>query len=134
MAASNAVPHLLSLDAFEGPATGSQYRPTATGNKITVGRTKASKLHIEDETVSERHGVLQWDAQAWTITDLDSSNGTAVNGVTLEPHGASVGCSVPNSTTAPQCRAHSRRVTYYALEIPSSACRCCYFTDSGLGT
>lgn len=81
-------PHLLSLEALEGPSTGTQYRPK--GTNITVGRTKASKLHIEDETVSERHGVLQWDAhtEAWTVTDLDSSNGTAVNGVTLDPYGA----------------------------------------------
>ncbi len=81
--------HLLSFEAFEGPTVGTRYDTTSADNKITVGRTKASKLHVDDETVSERHGVLLWnqDTGTWSITDLNSSNGTAVNGITLEPQG-----------------------------------------------
>lgn len=50
--------------------------------RLTVGRTAASDFHIGDDAVSEAHAVLSWvpaDAE-WTLTDVGSSNGTAVNG------------------------------------------------------
>jgi len=81
------------LHVLDGPLAGS---PTAnagenpvgrayTGSTFRIGRTKASKLQIKDETVSEVHGVVRWSEQrgGWEITDRGSSNGTSVNGVAV---------------------------------------------------
>ncbi len=41
-------------------------------------------MQIKDETVSEKHGELKWNARkGWEIRDLGSSNGTSVNGEEL---------------------------------------------------
>ena len=51
-----------------------------TKNRVTVGRTKASVLHVRDPGVSEKHAIFQWTGATWTVTDVGSSNGTIVNG------------------------------------------------------
>ena len=71
----------LSLEAISGPCEGTVY--TKAGDVLTVGRTRASKLHIKDPAVSERHAEVRWETDRWTVTDVGSSNGTTVNGETL---------------------------------------------------
>lgn len=71
-----------TLDVIEGPLSGSVI--TRKGKTFRIGRTKASKLQIKDDTVSEKHGELVFRDSCWQIRDLGSSNGTAVNGVDLE--------------------------------------------------
>lgn len=68
----------LSLQAVEGPCAGEVYH--ARTNRVTLGRTKVNNFHIKDPTVSERHAVLEWVDNQWTITDQGSSNGTSLNG------------------------------------------------------
>ncbi|HEX5727340.1 MAG TPA: FHA domain-containing protein, partial [Longimicrobiaceae bacterium] len=41
---------------------------------------------IDDDSVSAAHARLEWDLGAWRITDLESTNGTSVEGVRLAPH------------------------------------------------
>lgn len=49
---------------------------------------QASKMHIKgDPAVSERHAVIAWAADGWTLNDVGSSNGTLVNGERLEANG-----------------------------------------------
>lgn len=51
-------------------------------------------MHIKgDQSVSERHGVIAWTADGWTLSDSGSSNGTRVNGERLEPNGGSAQCT-----------------------------------------
>lgn len=47
-----------------------------------VGRVQSNELHIAVNGISRQHAEFRFDAQraAWVITDLDSSNGTWVNG------------------------------------------------------
>lgn len=47
---------------------------------VTVGRSPDSTLVIVDEYTSTYHAKLQRSGEAWSITDLDSTNGTKVNG------------------------------------------------------
>lgn len=47
---------------------------------VTVGRSPDSTLVIVDEYTSTYHAKLQRSNDVWTITDLDSTNGTKVNG------------------------------------------------------
>lgn len=89
MSEEGAAPDSLRLEAVEGACAGAVYEHSAA-TALAIGRTKASSLHINDATVSERHGELAWRGGSWQLTDFDSSNGTAVNGATLEPHGAHV--------------------------------------------
>ena len=83
---SHNVPDMLELKVVAGPCEG-QEKSYRDGLALRVGRTKASKVHIKDPSVSERHAEFAWNGTAWTLKDLDSSNGTAVNGNKLESKG-----------------------------------------------
>lgn len=50
------------------------------GESLLVGRDPACALVIEDPRVSKRHAQLAWTDGGWTLEDLDSKNGTTVNG------------------------------------------------------
>lgn len=50
---------------------------------VTVGRSPDSTLVIVDEYTSTYHAKLQRSGDMWTITDLDSTNGTKVNGTRI---------------------------------------------------
>lgn len=47
---------------------------------VTIGRSPDSTLVIVDEYTSTYHARLQRQGTDWTITDLDSTNGTKVAG------------------------------------------------------
>jgi pSer/pThr/pTyr-binding forkhead associated (FHA) protein len=46
----------------------------------TIGRTMNNDIPLNDSFLSSEHAVLQWDGQAWTLEDLESTNGTRLNG------------------------------------------------------
>ncbi len=51
------------------------------GPIINLGRTADSTILLDDDYASSRHAQLtQRDAETWVITDLESTNGTYVNG------------------------------------------------------
>ncbi|MBN2533735.1 MAG: FHA domain-containing protein [Spirochaetales bacterium] len=52
--------------------------PAAT--KITIGRDKMNNIVIYDNMISRFHAVIQKINQAYFIKDLNSTNGTSVNG------------------------------------------------------
>lgn len=47
---------------------------------VVVGRSTDADLVIADDTVSRRHARLSGDRSGLVLTDLDSSNGTTLNG------------------------------------------------------
>ncbi len=51
---------------------------------LIIGRAEEANLVLEDNEISGRHAELQPEGDAWRITDLDSSNGTALNGEMVE--------------------------------------------------
>ena len=51
---------------------------------ITIGRSPDSTLVIIDEYTSTYHARLTRDSAGWTLTDLDSTNGTRVDGVRMD--------------------------------------------------
>ena len=51
-----------------------------TGKEITVGRVADNKIQIEHASVSGHHAVLKLDMMDYVIKDLDSTNGTRING------------------------------------------------------
>jgi hypothetical protein len=46
----------------------------------TIGRTMTNDIPLNDSFLSSEHALLQWDGQTWTIEDLESTNGTRLNG------------------------------------------------------
>src|SRR5690349_19067969 len=47
---------------------------------IAVGRDKSADVVIEDATLSRKHFVIRRDGDDYELTDLDSQNGTWVDG------------------------------------------------------
>ena len=50
------------------------------GNRIVLGRSKDSDIRVEDANVSRRHAELRREGADWWLVDLDSTNGTELNG------------------------------------------------------
>ncbi|MGO1434081.1 MAG: FHA domain-containing protein FhaB/FipA [Canibacter sp.] len=61
-----------------GVAEGTQL--TLDEDYVTIGRSPDSTLVIVDEYTSTHHAKLQRTDNNWSITDLDSTNGTRVDG------------------------------------------------------
>jgi len=79
-------------DAVE--RTGGRRRPKAllviSGKRLLlpprgaeVGRSRDCDIVLEDSSVSRRHAELRPAGSAWTIEDLDSTNGVRVNGTAV---------------------------------------------------
>src|SRR5437879_12119701 len=82
------------------PAVGTQFSPreilihTPDGktrallldrDRYTLGRSSANELcYSEDAGLSRQHMVLERNGETWTIRDLNSKNGTFVNGMRIE--------------------------------------------------
>jgi len=51
-----------------------------TGSAVTLGRSPQNDVYIPDQRASRRHAELRWDGELCTLHDLDSANGTYLNG------------------------------------------------------
>jgi hypothetical protein len=51
-----------------------------SGSEISVGRVADNKVQVEHASVSGHHAVLRLDGLDYSIQDLDSTNGTRING------------------------------------------------------
>jgi hypothetical protein len=47
---------------------------------VEIGRDPACDLVLDDPRVSKRHARLRWTGTGWALDDLNSKNGTKVNG------------------------------------------------------
>src|SRR5687768_15856544 len=47
---------------------------------VTIGREEGNVLRLNDERVSRYHAKVQVDSEDFILTDLESTNGTRVNG------------------------------------------------------
>ena len=72
-----------------------------TGRLTSIGRAETNAVVLDDDRVSRSHAVIDWNGDRFTVTDLDSSNGTYVNGerVTVQAlaHGDTIdmgGCTM----------------------------------------
>lgn len=51
---------------------------------VTIGREEGNGLRLNDERVSRYHAKIQVEDQDIILTDLDSTNGTRVNGAAIQ--------------------------------------------------
>jgi len=60
-----------------------------TDGRMLLGRAESSDCVLRDGAASGRHAEITGENGAWLIADLDSSNGTEVNGVSITTHALS---------------------------------------------
>jgi|HubBroStandDraft_3_1064219.scaffolds.fasta_scaffold561542_1 hypothetical protein len=72
---------LVALAVTSGPMLGHVFRLTKP--KVIVGRAEAD-VQLDDPEVSRRHCVVEVRGIAATLTDLETTNGTAVDGQRIQ--------------------------------------------------
>ncbi|MCA9191382.1 MAG: FHA domain-containing protein [Planctomycetales bacterium] len=68
----------ITLRVISGADRGKVYRELTT--PITIGREEGNTVQLNDERISRYHVKIQEDDGRLVITDLDSTNGTRING------------------------------------------------------
>jgi diguanylate cyclase (GGDEF)-like protein len=68
------------------PAAGIGEPVEIKSETFSIGRDLESSLSIEDDSVSRRHAVIQWDGQVHSLLDLSSTNGSFVNETRIGQH------------------------------------------------
>jgi pSer/pThr/pTyr-binding forkhead associated (FHA) protein len=58
---------------------------------VTFGRDAANTICCPDPALSRRHCIFRCGPDGWALQDLDSSNGTFVNGVQITTQGLTAG-------------------------------------------
>ena len=68
------------LEILNGGFAGMSY--DLTGEEMVIGRNPTTDITLLDEGISREHAVILYDAdaRAYVIEDLQSTNGTKVNG------------------------------------------------------
>src|SRR5215213_2087012 len=74
-----ATPRLIAL---AGPVKGQVFH--LAQEEILLGRESSNRILISDLSTSRRHCAIQWDSAAFSLRDLDSFNGTFVNGLPVK--------------------------------------------------
>ena len=69
---------LVTLRVVDGADRGRVFKETPT--PLTVGREEGNSVQLNDERVSRFHIKIQDDQEKIVLTDLQSTNGTKVNG------------------------------------------------------
>ncbi len=67
-----------------GPMNGSEL--DLIPDHITIGRRPEADLSLPDDAVSSAHAEFRFDHEGWRLFDLQSSNGTFVNGSKIRSH------------------------------------------------
>jgi hypothetical protein len=55
-----------------------------TSSRVVLGRSRACDVHVPDVNVSRRHAEVRQEGTTYWIVDLDSTNGTVLNGKAVE--------------------------------------------------
>lgn len=88
---------MASLFVFRGNNQGTRFE--LEGDSLSLGRDAANDIRLNDTEVSRRHAEMLRTAGTFTLTDLDSSNGTYVNGKKVQSHELANGDEVQLGST-----------------------------------
>lgn len=72
----------VSFQCIDGVDKGRVYKNLQT--PVTLGREEGNSVRLNDERVSRFHAKIQEDHGQVVLTDLDSTNGTKVNGESVQ--------------------------------------------------
>jgi pSer/pThr/pTyr-binding forkhead associated (FHA) protein len=73
---------MVTLRVIDGPDRGRVFEDLPT--PVTIGREEGNSVQLNDERVSRFHLKIQDDESRLVLTDLESTNGTKVNGETVQ--------------------------------------------------
>lgn len=73
---------LVTLQVVDGVDKGRDFVGLTT--PVTMGREEGNAIRLNDDRVSRFHAKIQEDKGHLVLTDLDSTNGTRVNGETVQ--------------------------------------------------
>ena len=73
---------LITLRVLDGADRGRVYESLTT--PVTIGREEGNSVQLNDERVSRFHLKIQEDQEKLVLTDLESTNGTKVNGEDIQ--------------------------------------------------
>src|SRR5215472_3731190 len=73
---------VVTFQVLEGIDKGRTFRELAT--PVSIGREEGNLLRLNDERVSRFHARVQHDNGEMILTDLESTNGTRVNGTVVQ--------------------------------------------------
>jgi hypothetical protein len=74
---------LAHFEVVAGPRNGEELPVLAP--VISIGQGPQNDLVLSDDSVSRTHARLEYKMGSWLLTDLESTNGTLVEGVRLAP-------------------------------------------------
>jgi two-component system, NtrC family, response regulator HydG len=75
----------VTVAVVEGPSAGAKFTfDDLAHRQVLVGHSSTCDVRIADKTVSRRHAGLRLVDRGVVVEDLESSNGTTVNGVLVE--------------------------------------------------
>ena len=80
------------LIALSGPATGTSF--ALTEDEVSIGREPTNGIRVDDDSVSRRHCLIKREYGSFRVVDLESYNGTFVNGVPVGEHALNHGDQV----------------------------------------
>lgn len=72
----------VTFQVLDGIDKGRVFRDLPT--PVTIGREEGNLLRLNDERVSRFHAKVQTDDDDFILTDLESTNGTRVNGTVVQ--------------------------------------------------
>ena len=70
--------HRQKVVVVEGPDRGAEAE--ISGNTLSIGTAEGNDLVLSDDTVSRRHCIITVQRDRYAVRDLDSTNGTVVDG------------------------------------------------------
>ena len=65
------------------PAVGESIVRLAPGKRVTLGRAPSNDVVLHDERASRVHAEILFAPGGWVVRDLQSRNGTTVNGTVM---------------------------------------------------
>lgn len=93
----------LVLAVVSGPGAGSEYPVPAEG--LSIGRRADNAVVLADPQVSRHHARIEPTEDRWDVVDLDSTNGTAVNGERITRRALAPGDHLTIGSTTLEVRA-----------------------------
>ncbi len=101
-----------SLIGVSGPH---ERRSFPIGAELTIGRDPGNTIALDDPSISRRHCAISSNGSGIVLRDLDSYNGTIVNGVAIAEHRLEHGDHIKVGTSVFRFNVHDQAVPRPAI-------------------